>query len=193
MKKDLIVFIDSGDTIIDELTEIYNLNGDVLRADMITGAYEMITNLYKSGYRISLVADGRAASFRNVYEYYGLMHIFEGWIVSEEQKVNKPHPLMFQRAMEALGLDESDKHRIVMIGNNLKRDILGANKMGITSILLSFSPRYVMQPTCKDEIPDYVAAMPCEIPPLLEQLNLQVKNKRILALTGRKIADKACD
>jgi len=37
-----------------------------------------------------------------------------------------------------------------------------------------------MQPECEEEIPDYVAAMPCEIPPLLEQLDLQVKNKRIL-------------
>jgi len=180
MKKNLIVFIDSGDTIVDEASEVYNENGDVLKADMITGAHEMIMNLYESGYRISLVADGRDASFRNVYEHFGLMHIFEGWIVSEEQKVCKPHPLMFQRAMEVLGLEEKDKHRIVMIGNNLKRDIVGANQMGITSILLSYSPRYVMQPECKEEIPDYVAAMPCEIPPLLEQLDLQVKNKRIL-------------
>ena len=27
-----------------------------------------------------------------------------------------------------------------MIGNNLKRDIVGANRMGITSILASYSP-----------------------------------------------------
>ena len=67
-----------------------------------------------------------------------------------------------------------------MIGNNIKRDILGANQMGITSILISYSPRYVMQPDCEEETPDYVISKPCELYELVEQLNLQVKNKRIL-------------
>jgi len=180
MSKELIVFIDSGDTLIDESTEVFNENNDVIHADMIKGAREMLISLYNSGYRIALVADGRTSSFRNVYRELGLEYIFEEWIISEEVGVIKPDALMFCTAMKRMGLTEQDKKRIVMIGNNLERDILGANRMGITSILESYSPRYVMKPQIKEEVPDYVVAMPKEIPPLLEQLDLQLKNKRVL-------------
>ena len=100
--------------------------------------------------------------------------------ISGELGHEKPHQIMFLHAMKELGLEESDKDRIVMIGNNLKRDIVGANRMGITSILISYSPRYVMQPENEEEVPDYVVATPSELVDLLEQLNLQVKNRRIL-------------
>jgi hypothetical protein len=39
-----------------------------------------------------------------------------------------------------------------------------------------------MQPASTEEIPDYVVALPNEIPGLLHQLDLQVKNRKILRL-----------
>jgi putative hydrolase of the HAD superfamily len=184
MDRELIVFIDCGDTIVDESTQIFAENGDVLRAGLIPGSGEMLRQLHGEGYRLALVADGRSASFHNIFRELGLSHIFEKWTISEEVGVCKPDERMFRTAMDQMKLTESDLCRIVMIGNNLKRDVLGANRMGITSILLSFSPRYEMRPASKEEIPDYVAAMPCEIPELIHQLELQVKNRRILALTN---------
>ena len=38
---------------------------------------------------------------------------------------------------EAAGLTGRDKKRILMVGNNLSRDILGANRTGLYSILVS--------------------------------------------------------
>lgn len=178
--KDLIVFIDSGDTIIDEGTEIRDETGTVIHSEMIEGAGKALKLLHDRGYQIALVADGTKASFDNIYRENGLDYCFDAKAISEVVGDHKPAAIMFETAMKELGLRENDVDRIVMIGNNLKRDIVGANRMGITSILLSFSPRYVMQPETEEEIPDYVAAMPCEIPDLIEQLNLQVKNKRIL-------------
>ncbi len=182
MDRELIVFIDCGDTIVDESTQIFAVNDDVLKADLIPGAGEMLRQLHGEGYRLALVADGRSASFHNIFRELGLSHIFESWTISEEVGVCKPDERMFRTAMAKMKLTEDDLYRIVMIGNNLKRDVLGANRMGITSILLSFSPRYGMHPATEEEIPDYVAAMPCEIPELIHQLELQVKNRRILAI-----------
>jgi putative hydrolase of the HAD superfamily len=179
MDRELIVFIDCGDTIVDESTQVFAENGDVLKADLIPGAGEMLRQLHGEGYRLALVADGQTASFHNIFRELGLSHIFEAWTISEEVGVCKPDGRMFRTAMEQMKLTEDDLYRIVMIGNNLKRDVLGANRMGITSILLSFSPRYEMQPAAEEEIPDYVAAMPCEIPELIHRLELQVKNRRI--------------
>ena len=39
-----------------------------------------------------------------------------------------------------------------------------------------------MQPETDEEIPDYVVAMPSELPDLIHQLELQLKNRRILAM-----------
>ncbi|MDF2800728.1 MAG: hydrolase [Anaerocolumna sp.] len=179
--KDLIVFIDSGDTLIDESTEIRDKEGTVIHADLFTGAGETLAKLYENGFTIALVADGTKASFDNVYDENQLDYCFKAKAISGELGEEKPAPIMFRHAMEELGLTDEDKKRIVMIGNNLKRDIVGANRMGITSILISYSPRYVMQPENAEENPDYVVAKPSELIGLLEQLDLQIKNKKILS------------
>ncbi|WP_246240840.1 HAD family hydrolase [Anaerocolumna sedimenticola] len=178
--KELIIFIDSGDTLVDESTEVRDETGTVIHSELIEGAGETLVKLYDSGYTIALVADGTKASFDNIYRENGLDYCFSAKAISGELKHEKPSEVMFFHAMKSLGLKESDKERIVMIGNNIKRDILGANRIGITSILLSYSPRYVMQPETEEEIPDYVISSPLELFGLIEQLNLQVKNKKIL-------------
>ncbi len=184
MSRELILFIDCGDTIVDESTQIFAGNGDVLSAEFIPGAGEMLKRLYREGYRLALVADGRTASFHNIFREHNLSHVFETWVISEEVGVCKPDARMFQTALANMKLTPADAGRVVMIGNNLKRDVLGANRMGITSVLLSYSPRYVMQPETAEEVPDYVAAMPCEIPELIHRLELQYKNRRMLAAPG---------
>lgn len=180
MSKELIVLIDCGDTIADESTQVFAPNGDVLSARPIPGAVEAVLALHQEGYRIALVADGRVRSFHNILGGFGLEHLFEVQIISEAIGAEKPAARMFEAALEALGLDKADTGRMVMIGNNIKRDVVGANRMGIGSILLSYSPRYDMRPRCAEEIPDYVISMPCELPALLAQLELQVQNGRIL-------------
>jgi len=62
----------------------------------------------------------------------------------------------------------------VMIGNNVKKDVAGANRFGITSILLDWSPRYDMVPRQADEIPDYIVHEPQELIPLLKKLNKEL-------------------
>jgi putative hydrolase of the HAD superfamily len=182
MKRNLVVFIDSGDTIIDESKEIKAADGTVLHAEMLEGARETLTTLYDSGYTIALVADGTKTSFDNIYQENGLDYCFSAKAISGELEQTKPASIMFRHAMEQLGLGDDDKHRIVMIGNNLKRDIVGANRMGITSILISYSPRYVMTPESEEEVPDYVVAKPSELLGLLEQLDLQVTNRKVLTV-----------
>ena len=179
MKRRLIVFIDSGDTIVDESTEIVK-HGIVQTAEAIEGAVEALLSLANEGFRICLVADGNLQSFTNVFRILGIEDVFEAKTVSESVGFQKPHERMFRTAMKAMNLTDDDRDRIVMIGNNLKRDIAGANRMGITSILLSYSPRYDMHPETREEIPDYVVAFPREIPPLLGMLDQQLQNRKIL-------------
>ncbi len=169
-KKKWILFTDSGDTIIDESTQQYDEKGNVTCAETVPGAGEVLRKLKEDGYRIALVADGGWESFQNVYRENGLGSCFEQWIVSEVVGEEKPSAKMFDTAMKQMALTEADKPFIVMIGNNLKRDIAGANRYGITSIWLDWSPRYFHREEEADWHPDYTVHTPEELYNLIGRL-----------------------
>ena len=169
-RRNLIIFTDSGDTIIDEGTQVYDDRGIVLEAECIPGAGEVLRQLHDEGFTIALVADGEWESFRNVYRKNGLGGCFDAWVVSEVVGQQKPAPIMFETAFEKLQLTDADRSRVVMIGNNLKKDIDGANRQGLTSVWLDWSPRYFHRVEEPDWQPDYTVKTPAELIPLLHSL-----------------------
>ena len=172
--KKLIIFTDSGDTIIDEATQIRDERGIVLHARCIPGADTVLRQLKAEGYTIALVADGEWESFQNVMHENDLADCFDAWVVSEVVGQQKPNAIMFETAYEKLGLTENDKKRIVMIGNNLKKDIAGANRQGLISVWLDWSPRYFHTVEEPDWQPDYTIRTPEELPELLRRLNDEI-------------------
>ncbi len=175
MDKKLIIFIDSGDTIINESTEVRDVNGIVIHAETIEGAADTLKALKNKGYTIALVADGEYQSFMNVYSENGLLYCFKTLTISEIVGEQKPSVLMFEDAMRKNHLTNKDKKRIVMLGNNIKKDVAGANLFGITSILFDWSPRYDMKPKKPEQVPDYIIHKPEELPVLIDKLNDSVK------------------
>ena len=170
VKKKMIIVIDSGDTIIDESTEIRNSRDVVIKANCIPGAAEAVRALHEAVYTLALVADGLRASFENLFSTNGLYDLFSARIYSEDVGASKPDRCMFKSAMQALGLEPRDLKRIVMVGNNLTRDIRGANAMGITSIFLAWTPRYPKVPQSRQDQPDYNIFSPTELPGLMDRL-----------------------
>ncbi|MGG6311969.1 HAD family hydrolase [Paenibacillus macerans] len=177
-EKKLILFLDSGDTLIDESTEVRDEDGIVVEAGLIPGADAMIKTLHELGYTLALVADGEAQSFKNVYRQHGLYDYFAAMIYSENIKAEKPSPRMFKAALGALNLSEADLSRIAMVGNNLSRDIKGANALGITSVFIKWTPRYPHTPAGPDEEPDYTISEPLELVELAERLNARLAGKQ---------------
>ncbi len=175
MEKKLIIFTDSGDTIIDETTQVYDDRGIVLRAEGIPGAYEILRRLHDEGYRICMVADGEVESFDNVYRENGMGDCFDTRTISEAVGLQKPNREMFDDAMAKNGLTEEDKKRIVMIGNNCPKDIAGANRYGLTSVLIDWSKRYRVTPANEDEVPDYIIHEPSELIPIIEALEAELE------------------
>lgn len=188
MSKNLIIFTDSGDTIIDEGSQVFDGRGIVTDAALIPGAGEVLKALHKEDYRIALVADGEWESFQNVYRKNGLGCCFEEWIVSEIVGEQKPAASMFSTAMEKMKLTDADKPYIVMIGNNLKKDVAGANRFGLTSIWLDWSPRYFHSIEEPDWQPDYTVKTPEELKKLIDKLEEECTGRKALAETiDRKI------
>ena len=57
-----------------------------------------------------------------------------------------------------------------MVGNNLARDVRGANQVGITSVYLNWTTRYPRTPADPLEEPDYTITEPLELSGLAERL-----------------------
>lgn len=176
--KKLIIFTDIGDTIIDEGTEIRNAEGVVVKADCIPGAAETYLRLHGEGYPIVMVADGLTASFRNLMALHGLTNIFSAWIISEEVGEDKPSAKMFDAAFSALGLSAEDKKRVVMVGNNVVRDMRGASRFGLRSVLLDWSKRRPFDAELPEDVPTYRIHQPGELPALCERLNAELEAEK---------------
>ena len=167
----LIVLWDSGDTIVDESSEV-RLDGSAVveRACLVPGMQELLLRLQARGCRMALVADGLVESFERVYRQHGLDAVFEARAISEEVGAEKPAAAMFEAALTRLHLTEADKPRMVMVGNNLKRDVVGAKRFGICVVHLAWTPRYPNIPETPEEVPDYQVQSPAELETLLFKL-----------------------
>ena len=166
----LAVCFDCGDTLADEATEVKDARGATLRADLIPGAADVVRELKRRGYPLALVADGPTATFANILTQHKLYGCFDAFAISEEVGVEKPNPRIFIHALAQLGIRREDYGRVIMVGNNLARDIKGANALGLISVWLDWAPRRAKTPADASEVPQYTIKTPAallSLPPLL--------------------------
>jgi len=166
------VFLDCGDTLIDEGTELKDERGVVLSADCIVGAKDLLIALKDQGYRVALVADGSVESFKNIFEQHGFSPYFDVQVISEAVGVDKPDKKMFLTTLKQLDIAAENNGQVVMVGNNLPRDIKGANDLGIMSIWLDWAPRRSKIPADATEVPDFSIKLPLDLVAVLEHIEL---------------------
>jgi len=165
------VFLDCGDTLVDEGTEIKRPGTEVvLSAELLPGARDTILALRAAGYPLVLVADGPRETFENVLGQHGLWGAFDAHVISGDVGELKPSARMFDAAFRSAGLDGVSRSDVVMVGNNLSRDIKGANDFGLTSVFFSWSDRRSRRSADASETPDYVIAAIGDLPSLLERI-----------------------
>ncbi|ENH95962.1 hypothetical protein J416_13329 [Gracilibacillus halophilus YIM-C55.5] len=73
---------------------------------------------------------------------------FDHIIISGAFGKGKPDPDLFEHALDVA---EADREQSIMVGDNLKTDILGANRAGITSVWINRENKQAL----KDITPDY--------------------------------------
>jgi len=164
------IFFDFGDTLADESTEIKDASQTTQVADLIPGAAELLRELHRRGYPLALVADGRPGTYDNVLTQHNLRQLFSVFAVSETLGVEKPQALMFTYAMDQLGIPADQASRVMMVGNRLDRDVLGANMLGLISVWLDWSPRYSKIPQDDSEIPQHRITAPLELLQVIDAL-----------------------
>ena len=134
---------------------------------LFPGVEETLSKLKISGVKIAIVSDGSLALRIRKVKAAGLLQYCDEVIASEEVIFEKPFSAIFTLTLSKLDVDGSDA---VMIGNNLKNDIRGAQLVGIRAGL--FEPPVEANVEEKDPtiIPDFVIT---EMPQLLEEFGLK--------------------
>ena len=166
----LAICFDFGDTLADETSEIKDETLTTLRAELIPGAAETVRELKRRGYPLALVADGRPGTYTNVLTQHGLYDLFGAIAISEHLGVEKPDARMFIHALDQLEIAKANYGRTVMVGNNLERDIKGANALGMISVWIDWAPRRSKEPADESEVPQHTIKMPLDLLALIDRL-----------------------
>ena len=139
----------------------------VLEEDTIT----ILDELIKKGYRLGLLSN--AADDRDVQQlidHMGLRSRFEFILTSAGCGRRKPHPLMFQKALNHFSVEP---HQAAMVGDTLTADISGAENLGIYSIWIT--RRILLPPDGDLPIqPQAIISNLTQLLPLLDDLRLNL-------------------
>lgn len=90
-----------------------------------------ILNYLNVNYRLHIITNGFSEAQLNKTKASKIDHFFECFIDSEKVGVKKPHPDIFNYALNKARVKPEHS---VMIGDNIEADILGAKAVGISCI-----------------------------------------------------------
>jgi len=101
----------------------------------LPGTQEMLANLAER-YLLGLLSNfTHAPAARKIIDGVGLTPYFETVLISGELGYRKPHPLVFERLIQALGVE---KHRILFVGDDPDSDVSGAQMAGLRPVWHTF-------------------------------------------------------
>jgi putative hydrolase of the HAD superfamily len=135
-----------------------------------------LEELKQSGFKLAVVSNaGDDADVQTLVNNAGLRPYLDFALSSAACGIRKPNPRIFEIALERWGIDHES---VVMVGDTLGADILGARNAGITSVWLT---RRAETPANRDHLdtirPDATISDLSDLPQVLNQLSLRVLEK----------------
>jgi len=130
-----------------------------------------LDSLQKMGYQLGLITNASDAwDVNNLIDENNLRHYFSAIVISAEEGFRKPDRRIFEKAAERLHLQFNE---MVMVGDTLHADILGAKQCGMKTVWISRRAEYSreMLKSRLDLTPDSEVHALHELPALLESWN----------------------
>ncbi len=93
-----------------------------------------LINLKSKGYRMGVISNGITIKQWEKLIRLGIYHFFDEVITSDEVGFEKPHPRIFE---EALNRMDCVPNKAVMVGNKFSEDMMGAVNAGMSAILVN--------------------------------------------------------
>jgi putative hydrolase of the HAD superfamily len=98
------------------------------------GAIDTLTRLRDAGIRTGIVSFADIAVFEALLKLTGLAGLTDAEVCSELARSCKPHPEIYHHALHTIGVDPSDA---MFVGDDADTDIVGGNRIGMRTALLS--------------------------------------------------------
>jgi putative hydrolase of the HAD superfamily len=111
------------------------------KTNLFPAALEVLDYLKKS-YRMFIITNGFEEIQYIKMKQSGLEPFFESVITSEKAGVRKPHRDIFEHALNVAGYLH---HEVIMVGDDLEADVIGARNMNMDAIL--FDPKKENSPS----------------------------------------------
>jgi putative hydrolase of the HAD superfamily len=117
-----------------QLWHTWNLGGVFLGRQLYPDVFETLQWLKERGYRMGSVTNRALGGepFRDELRHHGVLDFFEALSISCEVGYLKPHPRIFEHALDARGVRPEET---VMVGDSLRADVGGAKALGMGAVL----------------------------------------------------------
>ena len=106
------------------------------KTNLFEGTHEVLSAL-KTNYKLHIITNGFLESQEMKMSRTNLKQYFDQVFISEVIGLYKPDIALFNHALEAVG---AESHQVLMIGDSLEADILGAKNAGIDQVY--FNPLF---------------------------------------------------
>ncbi len=110
------------------------VNDRLTRRQLIAGAETLLKRLRAEGVKIVIVTNNTVEEQHAKLRHLGITSLIDVLVISEEVGIAKPHPRIFEAALERVGCQ---CHEVVMVGDSWANDVLGAQGVGIRTIWLN--------------------------------------------------------
>lgn len=135
-------------------------------AYLLEGAKELLEKLYEN-HTLVLSTNGLSSVQRGRIEMSGIGKYFKEILISEEIGIQKPDAGYFAKGLEKLGFPQ--KEEVLVIGDSLSSDIMGAKNAGLDSCLFTNGKNPGAEEiAAMNPKPDYIAADYSEIEAVIE-------------------------
>ncbi len=122
----------------------------------IPGAGKALADL-GSRFRLAMVTNGISDVQREKIEQSGIGPLFEVIVISAELGFGKPNPEIYHHTLRLLGIAP---HEALMVGDNIRRDVEGAQSVGIRGVWIGEG----RSPAGSDVVPDLSIVTLAELP-----------------------------
>ncbi|MCO6040827.1 TIGR02253 family HAD-type hydrolase [Thermococcus alcaliphilus] len=96
-------------------------------------ALETLKTLRANGYHVGLITDSDNDYLKAQLEALGILELFDSITTSEEAGFYKPHPRIFELALEKANVKGEEA---IYVGDNPLKDCVGARQVDMVSVLL---------------------------------------------------------
>jgi FMN phosphatase YigB (HAD superfamily) len=133
---------------------------------LLEGSAAVLDELAGKGLKVGLISNTGLTSPEMYREWFGQLGIvdkFDSLVFSNEQRVAKPSPEIFETALAKLGVEAT---RALHIGDNLHTDVGGAAAVGMSTVWVRGGTN---SPVISNTEPDYTVDSILELPRIVDE------------------------